>query len=96
MPVGQWGGYIGESWVRDLEAGARGLRVAFMREGGVAGAEFDTLLEGLVEEYKKMRGGLNIYVVVARKGEGEEKGKGDGSGDGSGGGAEGRAGETIV
>ncbi|RUS13615.1 S-adenosyl-L-methionine-dependent methyltransferase [Endogone sp. FLAS-F59071] len=76
VPVGQWGGYIGESWAMDLEASARGLRVAFAREGGVAGPEFDALLEGLVDEYKMMRGGLNIYVVVARKGGGEEKGKG--------------------
>ncbi|RUS25841.1 S-adenosyl-L-methionine-dependent methyltransferase [Jimgerdemannia flammicorona] len=73
LPVGQWGGYIGESWAKDLETRARGLRAAFVREGGVTEAEFDGLVDAVADGYRRLQSGLNVHVMVARKPEAQQK-----------------------
>jgi ubiquinone/menaquinone biosynthesis C-methylase UbiE len=69
IPVGEWGGRVGEMMKRDLLAATNAVRPRYCNQANISGADFDQMVEAVAREWDVFHSSCLFYAAYGKRGE---------------------------
>lgn len=67
IPVGTWGGRVGQMMKHDLLGGVNALRGRYCAQAGVPGEEFDQIMRDMGQEWETYRPTITFYAAYGKR-----------------------------
>lgn len=69
IPVGEWAGRVGSMMKHNLLAATNALRGRYCVQAGITGAEFDQMIQAMVQEWEVFHPSCTFYATYGKRGE---------------------------